>query len=278
MDKIRIVADSAADMLCEEAEDFMSVPMKLITDEQEFVDDAALDVDAMATYFAGYKGKSKSSCPNVSDWIEAFGDAKYVICVTITSNLSGSYNAACTAKQIYESEHEGRQVFVLDTLTAGPEIKLAVEKIQSYIKDGMPFAQVCREIQEYIKTTGLLFMLKTMKNLANNGRVSPLVAGFAGLVGIHVVGRASEQGDLEPLNKCRGEKKALEAIVKRLQTECLHRGKVRIAHCNNLTAAEALKMRIDECLPMVQTVIYKCRGLCSFYAEQGGLLIGYEKV
>ena len=277
MEIIRIVADSSADMLCEEAADFKSVPMKLITEEKEFVDDAALDVDAMAAYFAGYKGKSKSSCPNVSDWIEAFGDAKYVICVTITSNLSGSYNAACAAKQIYESEHEGRQVFVLDTLTAGPEMKLAVEQLQSYIEDGMPFMQICSKIQDYIKTTGLLFMLKTMKNLANNGRVSPFVAGIAGLVGIHVVGRASAQGDLEPLNKCRGEKKALEAIVKRLQTECLQKGKVRIAHCNNLAAAETLRARIAECLPTVQTVIYKCRGLCSFYAEQGGLLIGYER-
>ncbi|MBQ4160874.1 MAG: DegV family protein [Clostridia bacterium] len=277
MEKIRIVADSAADMLCTEVADFMSVPMKLITDEKEFIDDAALDVDAMAQYFADYKGKSKSSCPNVSDWIEAFGDAKYVICVTITSNLSGSYNAACTAKQIYESEHEGRQVFVLDTLTAGPEMKLVVEKAQSCIKEGMPFVQICSEIREYIKTTGLLFMLKTMKNLANNGRVSPLVAGIAGLVGIHVVGRASAQGDLEPLNKCRGEKKALEAIVKRLQAECMQNGKVHIAHCNNLAAAEMLKARIAECLPMVQTVIYRCRGLCSFYAEQGGLLVGFER-
>lgn len=277
MEKIRIVADSSADMLCAEAADFMSVPMKLITDEKEFVDNAALDVDAMATYFSHYKGKSKSSCPNVSDWLEAFGEAKYVICVTITSNLSGSYNAACVAKQIYEAEYADRQVFVLDTLTAGPEMRLAIEKIQSYIHEGNSFDRVCSEMQSYIKNTGLLFMLKTMKNLANNGRVSPIVAGIAGLVGIHVVGRASDRGDLEPLRKCRGEKKALETILKRLQAECLPGGKVYIAHCNNPEAAEALKVQIAACLPAVKILVYKCRGLCSFYAEQGGLLIGYER-
>ena len=99
MRKLKIVSDSSSDLLKLDNADFDFSPMKILTDEREFVDDRNLDVDEMATYLENYKGKSRTSCPNPSDWIEAFGDADDIICVTITSALSGSYNSACVAKQ-----------------------------------------------------------------------------------------------------------------------------------------------------------------------------------
>ena len=111
MRKLKIVSDSSSDLLKLDNADFDFSPMKILTDEREFVDDRNLDVNEMATYLENYKGKSRTSCPNPSDWLEAFGDADDIICVTITSALSGSYNSACVAKQIYESENEGKRVF-----------------------------------------------------------------------------------------------------------------------------------------------------------------------
>ena len=122
MRKVKIVADSSCDLFGLQTVEFATASMKMITDEKDFVDDATLDVAAMVDYFDRYKGKSKSSCPNTTDWIEAFGDADDLFCVTITSGLSGSYNSACAAKKIYEAEHEGARVFVIDSLSAGPEL------------------------------------------------------------------------------------------------------------------------------------------------------------
>ena len=99
MRKLRIVSDSSSDILELENVDFAYAPMKIITAEREFVDDKNLDVDEMANFFNLYKGRSQTSCPNVTDWIDAFGDADDIICVTITSALSGSYNSACLAKR-----------------------------------------------------------------------------------------------------------------------------------------------------------------------------------
>ena len=131
---------------------------------------------------------------------------------------------------------------------------------------------------EYSKRTHLMFSLESLDNFAKNGRVSPIVAKMAGLLGIRVVGRASEQGDLEPLGKHRGEKKALEAIVNHLKEMGLQSGKVRIAHCFNENAARALKEMIREKFAKkVHVKLYRCRGLCSFYAEKGGMLVGFEK-
>ena len=132
--------------------------------------------------------------------------------------------------------------------------------------------------ENYSKKTGLIFMLESMKNLANNGRVSPLVAKMAGLLGIRVVGKASDVGDLQTLSKCRGEAKALDYIFEALKAEGLCKGKVIIAHCFNKKAAFFLKELINNKLPDVCVSITSCRGLCSFYAEKGGMLVGFEKM
>ena len=278
MRRIKIVADSSANVLQLSGVDFAAAPLKIITNEIEFVDDSALDVSAMVSWFDSYKGKSKTSCPNPADWLEAFGDADEVYCVTITSGLSGSYNAACAAKQMYESEHEGKKVCVIDSLSAGPELVLIIEKLEELICKGLFFEEIDQQIRAYLNQTGLVFMLESLKNFAANGRVSPAVAKIAGVLGIRIVGKASDQGTLEPTNKCRGEAKSLSAIVEHLKGNGLREGKVRIAHCMNEPAALELKRRILSELAHVDVQIHTCLGLCSYYAEKGGLLVGYEKM
>ena len=277
MRKIKIVADSSANLLSIRKVEFASAPLKVITDEREFIDDAALDVDEMNAWFASYYGRSKTSCPNPSDWLDAFGDADEVYCVTITSGLSGSYNAACIAKQMYEAEHEGRRVCVIDSLSAGPELMMLIEKLEDYVRQELPYEEICAKIEAYQQQTGLVFMLQSLKNFAANGRVSPAVAKIAGVLGIHVVGKASDKGTLEPTNKCRGGARALAALVGNAKAAGLSQGKVRIAHCQNETAALTLKHMLEEELPRVDVQIHPCRGLCSYYAEAGGLLMGFEK-
>ncbi len=277
INSVKIVADSSANLMMLNGVDFSSAPMKVITAQKEYIDDALLDISAMVDELAGYKGRSSSSCPNCEDWLNAFGDAQYVFCATITSGLSGSYNAAMTAKQTYESEHPDRRVFVLDSLSAGPEITLAVEKMRELILEGLEFDEIAGKLQNYIKTTGLLFSLESMRNFANNGRVSPIVAKAAGLLGIRVVGKASDEGTLQPLHKCRGEERALRCIIDELKTHGLKSGRVIIAHSFNSTAAEKLKTMITEHFNATDIKIAENLGLCSFYAEKGGILVGFEK-
>ncbi len=278
VNEVKIVADSSADILELQGISFSSAPLKIITANKEYVDDKNLDVTNMVNDLSCYKGKSSTSCPNAGDWIEAFGDTKYIFCVTITGTLSGSYNSAMLAKSYYEELYPDRRVFVLNSLTAGPEISLIIDKLRELILNGEDFESVCRKIEKYSHKTGLLFMLESMRNLANNGRVSPVVAKMAGILGIRVVGKASDKGDLEPLNKCRGEEKSLKTIIEHLKTAGLKNGKVKIAHCLNEAAGTKLMQLIKESFNNVKVELYKCRGLCSFYAEKGGLLIGFEKM
>ncbi len=277
MKKRKIVADSSCDLFALEHTDFACASMKVITEQREFIDDASLDVDAMVDYLDGYKGKSKSSCPNLTDWLDAFGDADEVFCVTITGGLSGSYNSACAAKTVYEADDPDRRVFVLDSFSAGPEITLVLQRLEEMVGSELTFDEICSSITEYRERMGLVFMLKSLKTFANNGRVSPFVARLVGIAGICIVGKASDEGTLEPMHKCRGEKKSLEVLADTLSAEGYRSGKVRIGHCRNEEAAERLKQLILRAYEKADVEIHPLRGLCSFYAEKGGILVGFEK-
>ena len=277
MRNVKIVADSSANLMTLDSIAFDAAPLKIITPEREFVDNRELDLDEMLDYFASYKGRSQTSCPNPDDWLTAFGDAEEIYCVTITSGLSGSYNAACIARDMYVAENPGSNVYVIDSLSAGPELTLMVDKLQELVLAGKSFEEICAYMPGYTAKTGLLFMLESLNNFAANGRVSPAVAKLAGVLGIRIVGKASDAGTLEPTDKCRGENKSLSTLVANLKANGLKNGKVQLAHCCNEAAAQKLKNLIQAELPNVTVEIGKNLGLCSYYAERGGLLVGYEK-
>ena len=276
--KFKIVSDSSSNIFSFPGVSFASVALKINTASAEYVDDENLDVAKMVHALQENKGKSGTSCPNVHDWLQAFDGADHIFAITITSNLSGSYASAQQAKAIYEENNPGAKVFVVDSLSTGPEMRLIMERIREWIEEKLPFELIKEKIQEYQKKTHLLFSLESLTNLARNGRVNPAVAKIAGVLGIRMVGCASEVGTLQPLHKCRGEKKALETIFKEMVERGFEGGRARIAHCFNPEAAASLKETILAAFPKSDIFIEPATALCSFYAEKGGLLVGFESV
>jgi len=272
---MKIVADSSANLYTAADSSIVSVPLTLRTDEREFVDNGFLDIKEMTDYLSSYKGKSGSACPSSQDWVDAFGDAEEIYAIAITSNLSGSFNSLRIAKEEYVEEYPDRKVCIIDSLSAGPELKLVVEKIQEMKAAGKTFEEVSEAIAEYQNHTHLIFCLKSLNNLANNGRVNPAVAKIAGVLNIHVVGIANE-GVLDQREKARGAKKALVAIDSLMKEFNYNGGKVIIDHCFNEADAIAVKDYILAAYPNADVRISETKGLCSFYAEVGGLMIGYE--
>lgn len=272
----KITADSSANMRFFEGVDFANVPLKIITKEKEYVDDEHLDVAQMVADLKAYKGTSGTSCPNVYDWLEAFGDAENVFAITITSGLSGSYNAARQAAEEYMAAHPGRKVCVFDSLSAGPELRLIAEKTREGIAADKSFKEIEAQTREYMKHTHTLFALQSLNNLARNGRVNPAVAKIAGVLGIWVVGKASDVGTLQQEHKCRGEKRSVETVYSDMKAKGYAGGKVRMCNCLNDGVNKQLEALIRADYPQADIEIEQTTGLCSFYAEQGGMIIGYE--
>ena len=273
--KFRIVADSSCNVLQMGNPNYTTVPLKIVA-EKEYVDNPQLDVAGMVEDLKAYKGKSGTSCPNVGEWLEAFGDAEYVFGVTITKNLSGSYNAAKQAADTYMEENPGKKVFIFDSLSAGPELMMIVDKIRECEAAGDDYETTITKVLDYHNHCHTVFCLESMTNLARNGRVSPAAAKIAGLLGIRAVGSA-QGGTIVPVHKPRGAKKATQAIVEMMKERGFRDGNlIRVTHCCAEEQALALRDALLAEFPNLRFQMEPTTALCSFYAEVGGLIIGYE--
>ena len=274
--RYQIVSDSSSNIFRVEGVPYTTVPMKIIAGTKEYIDDESLDVRGMVEDLKAYKGKSGSSCANAQEWLEAFGDADMVFGVTISRNLSGSYNAAEAAAREYAEEHPERRIHIFDTLSAGPEQAMVVERIALLADQGLPFEQIVAQVREYQNHCHILFCLESMNNLARNGRVNPAVAKIASVLGIRACGDA-QNGQIIPTQKPRGQKKATEILAAMIRERGFTNDSwLRIAHCFGENQAKLLVDAVKKDFPNARYTIEPTTALCSFYAEEGGLMIAME--
>lgn len=274
--KRRIVADSSCDIWELNGVDFAVAPITISTDNKHYVDNQELDVHLMSEELAKYKGVSHTACPSVGSWLDCYEGYDEVFVVTLTGAMSGTYNSAMTAKGIYEEENENVKVHVFDSLSTGPEMRLLIEKLKEMIEEDLPFEEIVEKGQDYLKHSRLFFALKSLHNFAMNGRVSKTVASAIGVLNISIFATASEEGTIQQISKCRGEKKVVKSMIEHLEDAGYHGGKVRISHADNLKLAHNVRDKILELYPHADIIVYPMGGLCTYYAEIGGLLVGCE--
>ena len=274
--RYQIVSDSSSNIFQIEGVSYTTVPMKIIAGEKEYVDTQSLNVRGMVDDLKTYKGKSGSSCANAQEWLDAFGDADMVFGVTISRNLSGSFNAAEAAAREFAEEHPNSRIHIFDTLSAGPEMAMVIEKIAALVSQGLPFEQIVRNVREYQNHCHILFCLESMNNLARNGRVNPAVAKIASVLGIRACGDA-QNGQIIPSHKPRGQKKATEVLASMIRERGFTDSSwLRIAHCFGENQAQLLADAVRKDFPNARITIEPTTALCSFYAEEGGLMIAME--
>lgn len=273
---IRLVADSSANPIQDPTLEVQYAPLKMMVGDREFIDNASLDIDEFLAAMESHRGKTFTTCPSVNDWLDTFQGADTVLGVAITGNLSGSYNSGRVAAEEYENANPGAKVFLMDSLSTGPEMVLILEKYRELAEAGASFEEIVEQAKAYAKTTHLVFSLESLENLAKNGRVSPIIAKAAGLLGIRVIGRASQEGTLEPLHKARGEKKALRQIYASMKDLGYRGGKARITHTRNEAAAGQLRDMLLAAFPGADVTVSDNGGLCACYSERGGIMVGFE--
>lgn len=274
--KIQLVSDSSANRGTRVKRDVAYVPLKIVSAEKEYVDDGSLDVTAMLAELKTSSGKTGTACPSVQEWMDAFDDADMVLGTAITSGLSGSYNSGVIAAETYRESHPNAKVCLIDSLSAGPELQLILEKFDELLDKTEDFDTITREIRTYHQHTNLIFALASVNSLVKNGRLNPILGKAIGLLGLRIIGKASEEGTLQPLHKSRGEKKAIQQLVQSLSDEGYKGGKVRISHTDNLPAARDFAAQVKQKWPTADIDIVPHTGLCGYYAEEGGLMIGFE--
>ena len=144
------------------------------------------------------------------------------------------------------------------------------------IRAGEDYDTIVEKIDAETKRTRLLFCLQSVRSLANNGRLSHAVAALVGMLNIRMIARASVKGEAEMLAKARGDKKAVASMVEQMKNLGFDGGRVIIHHVRNLPFAQSLADAIRGIWPGADISMQLCRGLCSYYGEDGGLLMGFQ--
>lgn len=273
---VKFIADSACDLKEYPEINFETVPLTLFTDEKSFVDDLNLNVHEVLDFFYAHKGKSYTSCPATQAWLDAFEGYDEIYVVTITSGLSGTYSGANVAKTQFLSKHPTAKICIVDSLMTGSGEVLLLEKLVELKNQGKTFEEVSSEILSYRDSLRLFFGLRSLHNLAANGRVNKIVASAIGIMNIRILGTASKAGTIDPIAKCRGDKKIIETTIEEMKKAGFKGGKVRICHVENEALSAQIADAIQKEFGNVDLRYFPTRGLCSYYAERGGIILGCE--
>lgn len=273
---VKFVADSACDLKEYPGICFETVPLSISTDERNYTDNEELNVHEVLDYLEGYNDRSYTACPSIDAWLKAFEGADEIYCVTITSGLSGTFNGANIAREQYLEDHPDAKIYVVDSLSTGPGMVLLLEKLAELKTQGKSFEEVCTAIDRYRKRLKLYFSLSSLHNLAQNGRVNKLIASAIGFMNIKILGTASKEGTIEQVGKCRGNNRMIDKIIEQLKENGFTKGKIRICHVECLEFANAVAEKIRSIFNCTDIKIVPARGLCSYYAERGGIILGCE--
>ena len=273
---VKFVADSACDLKEYPGICFETVPLSISTDERDYTDNEDLNVHEVLNYLEGYNDRSYTACPSIDAWLKAFEGADEIYCVTITSGLSGTFNGANIAREQYLEDHPDTKIYVVDSLSTGPGMVLLLEKLAELKSQGKSFEEACTAIDKYRKRLKLYFSLSSLHNLAQNGRVNKLIASAIGFMNIKILGTASKEGTIEQVGKCRGNNRMIDKIIEQLKENGFTKGKIRICHVECLEFANAVAEKIRSIFNCTDIKIVPARGLCSYYAERGGIILGCE--
>lgn len=275
MKKFQILVDSASDLKNDYLKDFTDIgfkviPLTILAGDKEFVDDDNINIQEMLNAMHATK-KSSSACPAPQHFLDEFDKAEHTFIVTITSKLSGCYNAAMVAKQSYE---KSENIHVIDSkATSGTEI-LIVNKLVKLIMEGLEFEEIVKKIEEYKEGRSLWFILQKFDNLINNGRMSRIAGLIANTLVIRPICIAQE-GEIKMLKKIIGIKNAFNKLIQLIKEKATDYSKetLIITHCQAEEEAKNLKADIEKTCNFKEIQIRPMRGLCSYYALEKGIIL-----
>ncbi len=275
-----IVCDSCTDLTEEDLKKgcYTLVPLTLLVDGEEIIDDETFDQADFLAKVAASKESVKSACPAPESYMEAYSKADDIYVVTLSAELSGSYNSAVLGKNLYEEENGTKNIHVVNSRGAATTQVLIARKLNEYASQGMPFEEVVDKIEEYTTSLRTYFVLETLEVLRKNGRLSRLSATIAGALNIKPVMIGTRDGVIQKAAQARGMKKALAKMVEHMGSEGrdLTRRQFVISHCNCYERAVYVKELIKKHLHAEDVDIVDTKGVSSLYACDGGIIVSYQ--
>lgn len=275
----KIIVDSCGELtedMCA-SDRFLSVPLAIQIEETHLTDDENLDQGDLLQKIAESSVCPKTSCPSPEKYMESFGSGEErIYVVTLSSELSGSYNSAVLGQRLYEEEHSGEKaIHVFNSCSASVGETLIARKIWECEKAGMEFDQVVRETERYIQNQHTYFVLENLDTLRKNGRLTGIKSLVASALNIKPVMGATPEGTICQLGQARGIRKALvkmaDCVAKEVRDP--EHKILGIAHCNCRERAVEMQKLLAERFDVRESFIVDTSGISTVYANDGGIIV-----
>lgn len=273
-----IVADSCCELTADmkKRENIEIAPLTLEVGGESILDDETFDQKYFLKRVAECPECPKSACPSPDYFRKSFlNGAERCYAVTLSAQLSGSYNSAVLGANLAQEENEDLKIHVFNSRSASIGETLIVKKIVECEEAGMSFERVVETVELYISTQHTYFVLENLETLRKNGRLSKTKALVASALKIKPVMGATSEGDIVQLDQARGINKALMKMVDAIVNDAqyVENKTLAISHCNCPERAEMVKEALLERLAVQDVFVLDTQGVSSMYANDGGIII-----
>ncbi len=274
----KIIGDSCTDITEEmKQQGIVSlVPLTLTIEGEEFVDDETFDQKAFLEKMKASTECPKSACPSPERYMQEFEGQEECYVVTLSAKLSGSYNSAVLARDLYLEEHPEAKIEIVDSKSASSGQLLIAAKLKELKEKGLDFTEVKNKIAEFRDNMETKFVLESLENLRKNGRLGRVTFAICNVLNIRPV-MGAEDGEIIKIDQVRGHNKALLRMVEHMEKDAKNVADkiLGIAHCNNRERAEYVKQEILKRLPFKDCIIVNTAGVSTLYANDGGIIVSY---
>lgn len=275
----KIIGDSGMDLPENLRQDphFELVPLTLHVDGESIADDASFNRIEFLRKMKESEKCPKSSCSSPEAFLEHMHFDGDIYIVTMSGQLSGTYNSALLAKKIYLEENPHKNIEIIDSRSASVGETLIAMKIKELIEKSLPFDMVVKGVNAFRDGMLTKFVIESLDNLRKNGRLTGITAFIASALNIKPVMGATPEGTICKLDQARGVVKSLVLMAKLIEQDVKNAGEkvLGIAHCNNRERAEFFKEEVLKRVPFKDCVIVDTAGISTLYANEGGIITAY---
>lgn len=274
----KVIVDSCGELTQEMKNSgiYESVALSMQVGEEIFVDDETFVQAEFLKKVAACETCPKSSCPSPERYMENYcGEAQRVYVVTLSAELSGSYNSAELGKSLYLEEYGEKDIHIFNSRSASVGETLIALKVQECEEAGMSFSQVVETVEKYIEGQNAYFVLENLETLRKNGRLTGIKSLVAGALNIKPVMGSTPEGTICQIGQARGIKKAMTKMIDKIVEETVNSKEkiLAISHCNCKERAKEVQKMLLEKMEVKSSVILDTAGISSMYANDGGIIV-----
>lgn len=255
---------------------FQVIPLTLMVDDVQIIDDETFDQKDFIRRVAASPNCPKSACPSPESYREAYeGGYDCVFVVTLSEQLSGSYNSAVLGKNLFEENNKNTRIHVFNSRSASVGQTQAAYKIEEMANAGASFEEIVEQVEQFLEEMNTYFVLETLDTLRKNGRLTNLQAIIANVLSIKPIMGATPEGTIFKIEQARGINKALTRMAEIIarDTKQPETKKLMISHCNCPDRAELVKDLLLSKMSVKEVVVLDTAGVATMYANDGGVIV-----